>query len=64
MNKLYGMMKNQNTNPMIKQFQEFRNNFKGDAKAQVEQMLNSGQITQEQYNKAVQMANQLKDMMN
>ena len=44
---------------MIKQFQDFKQNFKGDPKQMVQQMLNSGQISQEQYNQAVQMANEL-----
>ena len=52
-----------NKNPMIEQFKQFRSSFKGDAKEQVQQMLNSGQISQEQYNKAVEMAKQLQNMM-
>lgn len=57
MNNLY-----QKLNPManmMEQFKKFRQSFHGDAKAQVQQMLNSGQITQEQFNKASQMANQM-----
>ena len=49
--------------PMLQQFMQFKNNFQGDPKAQVQSMLNSGRITQEQYNRAVQMANQLMHMM-
>lgn len=44
---------------MIQRFMQFRQNYSGDAKAQIQQMLNSGQITQQQYNQAVQMAQQL-----
>lgn len=62
MNKLYNMFNNR-PNPMIQQFQQFRNTFRGDARQQVQNMLNSGQITQEQYNKAVEMANQFKNMI-
>ncbi len=54
---------NQNMNPMLKQFQQFRNTFKGDPKQQVQNMLNSGQISQEQYNNAVKMANQFKNLI-
>ncbi len=48
---------------MLQQFMQFRQNFRGDARSQVQQMLNSGRITQEQYNQAVQMAQQLQQMM-
>ena len=44
---------------MMKQFQQFRNTFRGDPRQQIQQMLNSGRISQQQYNQAVQMANQL-----
>lgn len=53
-----------NINPqMIQQFMQFRQNFQGDPKAQIQQMLNSGRITQAQYNQAVQMAQQLQTML-
>ena len=48
---------------MIQRFMQFRQNYSGDAKAQIQQMLNSGQITQQQYNQAVQMAQQLQQML-
>ena len=50
-------------NNVLQQFNQFRNSFRGDPKAQVQQMLNSGKITQEQYNQAVQKANMLKNML-
>ena len=53
-----------NINPqMIQRFLQFRQNFSGDPKTQIQQMLNSGQITQSQYNQAVQMAQQLQSML-
>ena len=61
MNNLY-----QKLNPManmMAEFQKFKQTFQGDPKAQVQQMLNSGQITQEQFNKASQMANQMMRFM-
>ena len=48
---------------VLRQFQQFRQNFHGDPKQQVQQLLNSGKVSQEQYNQAVQMANQLQKMM-
>ena len=48
---------------MIQQFMQFRQNYNGDPKAQIQQMLNSGQITQSQYNQAVQIAQQIQAML-
>lgn len=52
-----------NLQPIMQQFLQFRNQFQGDARSQIQRMMNSGKITQEQYNQAVQMANQLMRMM-
>ena len=51
-------------NPLlIQQFLQFRQNFRGDARAQVQQLLNSGRISQADYDRAVQMAQQLQRML-
>ena len=63
-NPLFGMMQNQTPmNGMMQRFQQFQQMFRGDPKQQVQQMLNSGKVSQAQYNQAVQMANQLQRMM-
>ncbi len=59
-NPLYDLM---GMPPIVKQFMEFKQNFTGDAQAQVQQMLNSGRITQAQYNDAVQKAQALQQML-
>lgn len=41
------------------QFQQFRNGFRGDARQQVQELLNSGRVTQAQYDNAVRLAQQL-----
>ncbi len=43
---------------------QFKNSYNGDPKQQIQQMLNSGQLTQEQYNQAVEKANQLQMLLN
>ena len=48
---------------MLQQFNQFRQNFKGDPRAQIQQMLNSGRISQQQYDNAVRMANQFQRML-
>lgn len=48
---------------IIQRFMQFRQNFQGDPRQQVQQLLNSGRVTQAQYNQAVQLANQLQRMI-
>ena len=61
MNPLFQMLNSPNNNVMqlLQQFQQFRQNFKGNPQEMVQQMLNSGRISQQQYNSAMQMAQQL-----
>lgn len=48
---------------MVQQFNQFRQSFKGNPQEIVQQMLNSGQISQEQMNQAVQAAKQFQGML-
>lgn len=63
MNPLYDMMKNNGLPPIVQQFMQFKQNYNGDARAQIQQMLSSGKISQADYDKAVQMAQQLQQMI-
>lgn len=58
MNPLYNAMQNSNQNNFVSRFQQFQKMFRGDPRQQVQQLLNSGKVTQEQYDRAVQTANQ------
>ena len=60
MNPLYEQM---NSNNLLQRFMQFKQNFKGNPQEQVQQLLNSGRITQEQYNAAVQKAQMLQKML-
>ena len=63
-NPLFGMFGNQMMgNPIMQRFQQFQQMFRGDPKQQVQQLLNSGRVSQDQYNRAVQMAQQLQRMI-
>lgn len=63
-NPLFQMLGNQMPmNNIVKQFQQFRQMFQGDPRQQVQQLLNSGKVTQQQYNNAVQIANQFIGLM-
>lgn len=44
---------------MMADFAKFRNSFRGDPKQQVEQLLQSGQMSQQQYQQLSQMASQM-----
>lgn len=59
-NPLYDMM---GGNPLVQQFLDFQKNFTGDAQAQVQQLLNSGRVSQSQYNEAVQKAQALQQLL-
>lgn len=52
-------------NPMaefMNEFNQFKNSFKGDPKAEVEKMMKNGQLSQEEFNRYAQMANQIAEM--
>lgn len=66
MNPLFQMLNNQPANgalQLLQRFQQFRQNYNGNPQQQIQQMLQNGQITQQQYNSAVQMAQQLQRFM-
>lgn len=57
-NPLFNQL-NPTSNNIIQQFMEFRKNFTGDPKQMVQQMLDSGRVSQAQINRYAQQANQL-----
>lgn len=59
-NPLYQAM---GSNNFLQRLQQFRQNFKGDPNEAIQQMLQSGRISQSQYNQAVQMAQQFQKML-
>ncbi len=48
---------------MVQQFNQFKANFKGDPKAEVEKLLQSGKLNQQQLNQLQQMAKQFQSLM-
>lgn len=65
MNPLYNQMNNA-TNPManlIKQAKEFKKTFIGSPKDEVQRLLNSGTMTQQQFNQFSQIAQQVVQAM-
>ena len=57
---------NQQTNNManlLSQFNQFRSTFSGNPEQQVKQLLQSGRMSQEQFNQFAQTANQLRQLL-
>ena len=47
---------------MLMRFMQFQNSFRGNPQQMVQQMLNSGRTSPQQYQNAVQIANQFQQM--
>ena len=58
-----GMPQGNGPMQMIQQFMLFKQNFKGDPKAEVQKMLQSGRISQQQLNQVQQMAGQFQNLL-
>ena len=58
------MMQFQNPMQMIQQFNQFKKTFQGDAKAEVQKLLTSGKINQQQLNQLQAMAQQFQGLLN
>lgn len=48
---------------LISRFNQFKSTFQGDPKQQVQQLLNSGQMSQQQFNQLQALAMQLKNSL-
>lgn len=66
-NSLFTQFGNQPPNnglmQIMAQAQDLQKTFNGNPKEEVEKLLNSGQMSQDQFNKFAQMANQIRAMM-
>lgn len=65
-NPLYAQLAGGAMNPMEQmwaEFEKFKASFRGDPRQEVQRLLNSGQLTQAQYNQLAQQAQQMARMM-
>lgn len=63
-NPLYSMMNGgQNMGGFMQRLNALKSSFGGDPQKAIQEMLNSGKVTQEQYNRAVQQAQQIQKML-
>ena len=66
MNSLFNDFQPQQTNQInnfLTQFNQFKSTFTGNPEQQVRQLLNSGRMSQEQFNQFAQTANQLQKLI-
>ena len=66
MGSIYNDFKPNQTNNMsnfISQFNQFRSAFTGNPEQRVKQLLQTGQMTQEQFNELAETANQLRSLL-
>lgn len=64
MNPLFQQMnQSNNMQGIVKQFKQFKESFTGNPQQQIQQLLNSGKVSQAQYNQAVQQANALQQIL-
>lgn len=62
-NALGGIPQGNGPMQMVQQFMQFKQNFKGDPKEEVQKMLQSGRISQQQLNQVQQMAGQFQNLL-
>ena len=60
MNPLFTQM---NQNSFMSQLNQLKQTFNGDPNQKIQELLNTGKVSQAQYNRAVQTANQIQRMM-
>lgn len=58
-NPIYSALNQKN---MMAQFEEFKKSFTGDPKAEVQKLLDSGKMSQDEFNRLANMANQMIQM--
>lgn len=57
-----GGMPTGNMSNLVQQIKQFQQTFKGDPKAEVERLVRTGQMSQDDFNRYAQTANQLMQM--
>ena len=63
-NPLFNMMGGINPmNMLMQRLQQFRQMFTGDPRQQIQQLMNSGKVSQDTYNQAYQQAQQIQRML-
>lgn len=59
----FGKVNNNNFSALVQQVQQIKKTFSGNPKEEVQKLLNSGQLSQQQFNQFAQIANQIMAFM-
>lgn len=62
-NPLFNQMQGNTFNPLLQRVQQIKQQMGGDPNQHIQNLLNSGKVSQAQYDQAVQKVEQLKRMM-
>ena len=62
-NNLYSQLNGNQLNPMFNRIKQFKETFSGDPKQMVQNLINSGRISQAQLNQYAQQADQIYKML-
>lgn len=62
-NPLFNMFGSNQKSGIMQRFEKFRQSFSGDPQKQVQELLNSGRISQAQYDQAVKKARELQKIL-
>lgn len=62
-NPLYQSMMNSNAGNITQAIERLKKQYPGNPNDYIQQLLNSGRVTQSQYNRAVQQAQQIQQLM-
>jgi hypothetical protein len=62
-NSIYNEVKPTQQNDFLTQFTQFRQMFTGNPQTQVQQLLQSGRMSQEQFNQLAEQATQLRQLL-
>lgn len=63
MNPLYQSMNQPNINGFVNRLESLKRSFQGDPNQKIQELLNSGRVSQEQYNRAVAQAQQIQKLI-
>ena len=61
-NPIFEQMNTNGSNAIMQRVQQLKQQMGGDPNQHIQNLLNSGKVSQEQYNRAVQMANRMRGM--
>lgn len=61
-NPIFEQMNTNGSNAIMQMVQQLKQQMGGDPNQHIQNLLNSGKVSQEQYNRAVQMANKMRGL--